>query len=154
MAAVNRGGIPCWLAENVVFKDKLFSYLTDLGQLPWMFIQSPTFNLYGGAGSAIGHTIIPFRYKIIAAWNYVIVTPGTAGAAWKAGTLADSGNDNVVATTAIALGAAVGFVDKTADLVSNPFEGAAGDVIVFTSLGGATSTGSALAGLLAVRSPS
>jgi hypothetical protein len=122
-----------------------------LDQLP-LFLNSGLVNIFGGASGNLINFLVPFDWKAIAAYKKTTVVPGTGAATVGIGTTADT--DGILDDKSLPTNDALTFADLTLDAA---FTGAAlvlgglqGDIIVFQTDGGGTTTGKAIWGITIV----
>ena len=132
------------------------SLIPGLSQLnadqPAFIIQTGLTNLFGGASGNLINWLAPCNYKAVGAFAICTVVPGTGPATIGAGTTADT--DGLLNDEEMGTGEATTYQDLTA---STSFTAAAlfgtgtlGDIIVFQTDGGGTTTGKAIWGLVIV----
>lgn len=122
------------------------------GDQPALAINSGLVNLFGGASGNLINFLVPFDYKAVSAYCINTVNPGSGPATIGIGTTAVT--DGILDDENIATNEATTFQDLTS---STSFTAAAlfgvgsqGDIIVFQTDGGGTSTGKAIWGVTIV----
>ena len=119
---------------------------------PAIIIQTGLTNIFGGASGNLVNWVAPCNYKAVGAFAICTVVPGTGPATIGAGTTADT--DGLLDDVELGTSEATTFQDLTEDVL---FTGAAlyglgtqGDIVVFQTDGGGTTTGKAIWGLVIV----
>lgn len=136
--------------------DGRVSLIPGLAQLnadqPAFLIQTGLTSIFGGASGNLINWLAPCAYKAVGAFAICTVVPGTGAATIGAGTTADT--DGLLDDETMATNETAAFQDLTS---SASFTGAAlfgtgalGDIVVFQTDGGGTTTGKAIWGLVIV----
>ena len=136
--------------------DGRVSLIPGMAQLnadqPAFILQTGLTNIFGGASGNLVNWVAPCAYKAVGAFVRVGVVPGTGPATIGAGISTDT--DGILDDRAVGTSESTAYQDLTEEAAFTDADlygtGVLGDIVVFQTDGGGTSTGKAIWGLVIV----